>query len=110
VSPPAATLDSVWTTYGNPEIELLPPTAEEILGGTAALLAQRGDNEAAALLVDVHGLAIATTDEVVRDPRSSLDDGKALIAIVDVDEHLVLRFLGPSPRRLPSRAWGALPS
>jgi hypothetical protein len=78
---------------------------DQILGQTTGLLAQRGDEEAVALLVDVRSMALADTDEVIRtekvfDPWGAPtgDDGPAIrtiyrrAAVLDVDEHLVSRF------------------
>jgi hypothetical protein len=39
---------------------------DRILGQTTGLLAQRGDEQAVALLVDVRSMALADTDEVIR--------------------------------------------
>lgn len=78
---------------------------DRILGQTTGLLAQRGDEQAVALLVDVRSITFAATDEVIRtekvfDPLGypTGDDGPAIItiyrraAVLDVDEHLVSRF------------------
>jgi hypothetical protein len=80
---------------------------DRILGQTTGLLAQRGDEQAVALLVDVRWMALADTDEVVRtetfrDPTGLLTEGDpdALVtsriyrraAVLDVDDHLVSRF------------------
>jgi hypothetical protein len=75
---------------------------DRILGQTTGLLAQRGDEEAVALLVDVRSLTIASTSEVARTERifvPDIDDGVwgtetiyLLEAILDVDDHLVARF------------------
>jgi hypothetical protein len=80
---------------------------DRILGQTTGLLAQRGDEQAVALLVDVRSMALADTDEVVRtekfrDPTGLMTGGDpdALItrtvyrraAVLDVDDHLVARF------------------
>jgi hypothetical protein len=75
---------------------------DRILGQTTGLLAQRGDEEAVALLVDVRSLTIASTSEVARTERVFLPDieggvwGTETIylveAVLDVDDHLVSRF------------------
>jgi hypothetical protein len=80
---------------------------DRILGQTTGLLAQRGDEQAVALLVDVRSMALVDTDEVVRtekfrDPTGLMSGGDpdALItatfyrraAVLDVDDHLVSRF------------------
>jgi hypothetical protein len=75
---------------------------DRILGQTTGLLAQRGDEQAVALLVDVRSMALVDTDEVVRyekvfDPFTG-PDGPATIpiysraAVLDVEDHLVSRF------------------
>ena len=76
--------------------------AERILGQAAALLAQRGDEEAVALLVDVRSVIIDMTSEVARTERVYIPDiedglwGTETVylqeAILDVDDHLVSRF------------------
>jgi hypothetical protein len=79
---------------------------DRILGQTTGLLAQRGDEQAVALLVDVRSMALVDTNEVVRTEQfrdsSGLltGDPDALVtetiyrraAVLDVDEHLVSRF------------------
>jgi hypothetical protein len=77
---------------------------DRILGQTTGLLAQRGDEQAVALLVDVRSMTLADTDEVIRtekifDPWAPTgDDGPAIrtvyrrAAVLDVDDHLVSRF------------------
>jgi hypothetical protein len=77
---------------------------DRILGQATGLLAQRGDEQAVALLVDVRSMALADTDEVMRtekffDPWAPTgDDGPAIrtiyrrAAVLDVDDHLVSRF------------------
>jgi very-short-patch-repair endonuclease len=75
---------------------------DRILGQTAGLLAQRGDEEAVALLVDVRSLTIASTSEVARTEKvfvPDIDDGVwgtetfyLQEAVLDVDDHLVSRF------------------
>lgn len=75
---------------------------DRILGQTTGLLAQRGDEQAVALLVDVRSMTLASTDEVVRtekvwDPWTG-DDVPATMtiyrreALLDVDGHLLPRF------------------
>jgi hypothetical protein len=68
-----------------------------LLGSTAALLAQRGDEQAVALLLDVQGLAFALTDEIVREAYVDEtnwhhDEEYSYVALLDVDEHLIPRF------------------
>lgn len=76
---------------------------DRILGQTTGLLAQRGDDRAVALLVDVRAITLVNTDEVIRTQRI-LDtfgwSGEETItqtiyrraALFDVDEHLLMRF------------------
>ena len=70
--------------------------ADRILAQTAALLAQRGDEQAVALLIDVRSMEFVNTDEEVgreHDPWGY--DTIILVtraAIFDVDDHLVARF------------------
>jgi hypothetical protein len=52
---------------------------DRILGQTANLLAQRGDEEAVALLVDMRPVTIADTGEVVRTERVFLPDIKGAV-------------------------------
>jgi hypothetical protein len=79
---------------------------DQILGQATGLLAQRGDEQAVALLVDVRSMTLVNTDEVVRTERfrdtSGLltGDPDAWVtetiyrraAVLDVDDHLVPRF------------------
>jgi hypothetical protein len=75
---------------------------DRILGQTTGLLAQRGDEQAVALLVDVRSVTIAITSEVARIERvfvPDIDDGAWATetvylreAVLDVDDHLVPRF------------------
>ena len=77
---------------------------DRILGQTTGLLAQRGDEQTVALLVDVRSMALADTDEVIRtekfiDPWAPTGDDAPAIrtiyrraAVLDVDDHLVSRF------------------
>ena len=76
---------------------------DRILGQTTGLLAQRGDEQAVALLVDAQSVTIADTSEVIRkekvfDPWISDVDGPLIRtvyrreAVLDVDDHLVPRF------------------
>lgn len=61
-------------------------TLDRILGQTTALLSQRGDQQAVALLVDVGSISIAETDEAIRTvadedwavsrPRARCTDGR----------------------------------
>lgn len=76
--------------------------AERILAQTTALLAQRGDEQAVALLVDVQSVTIDSTSEVMRTEEVFLPDIEGGIwgtetiyrreAILDIEEHLVPRF------------------
>ena len=76
--------------------------AERILAQTAALLAQRGDEQAVALLVDVQSVTIDSTSEVMRRESVFLPDIEGGIwgtetiyrqeAVLDVEDHLVPRF------------------
>lgn len=77
---------------------------DRILGQTTGLLAQRGDEQAVALLVDVRSIVLVDTDEVIRTEKvfdpwlPTGDDGPAIVtiyrraAVLDVDDHLVSRF------------------
>jgi len=75
---------------------------DRILGQTTGLLAQRGDEQAVALLVDVRSMALADTDEAIRTEQVwdlwTPDDSPATrtiyrrAAVLDVDDHLVARF------------------
>jgi hypothetical protein len=76
---------------------------DRILGQTTGLLAQRGDEQAVALLVDVRSVTIPDTAEVIHqekafDPWISDVDGPLIRtgyrreAVLDVDDHLVPRF------------------
>ena len=77
-------------------------TAERIIAQAAVLLAQRGDEEAVALLVDVQSVAIASTSEVLRTESVFLPDIEDGVwgtrtsyrqeAVLDVEDHLVARF------------------
>jgi hypothetical protein len=100
----AVVTDNEWA-YG--------PGAEydRILAQATGLLAQRGDEQAVALLVDVRSIALVDTDEVIRtdkffDPWVTGDDGPAYrtiyrrAAVVDVDDHLVSRFTEDACRRI----------
>lgn len=85
---------------------------DPILGQTTGLLAQRGDEQAVALLVDVGSMALVDTDEVIRTEKvfdpwiATGDDGPAIrtiyhrAAVLDVDEHLVSRFTEEVCRRI----------
>ena len=84
--------------------------AERILAQTAALLAQRGDEQAIALLIDVQSVTTDSTIEVMRTERVFLPDidggiwGTETIyrleAVLDVEEHLVPRFTGEICKRI----------
>jgi hypothetical protein len=78
---------------------------DRILGQATGLLAQRGDEQAVALLVDVRSMALVDTDEVIRteqfeDPFGLYTGDDSLVtrriyrraAVLDVDDHLVPRF------------------
>ena len=84
---------------------------DRILAQATGLLAQRGDEQAVALLVDVRSIALVDTDEVIRtekvfDPWVTGDDGPAYMtiyrraAVLDVDDHLVSRFTEEACRRI----------
>ncbi|MGH3223512.1 MAG: hypothetical protein ACRDPY_33305 [Streptosporangiaceae bacterium] len=84
---------------------------DRILGQTTGLLAQRGDEQAVALLVDVRSVTIADTAEVIRqekvfDPWISDVDGPLIRtvyrreAVLDVDDHLMSRFTEEVCRRI----------
>lgn len=87
---------------------------DEILGQTAGLLAQRGDDQAVALLVDVQGMCLVDTDEVVRTERhldawaSMGGEGNHYVsrtiyrraALLDVEEHLISRFTDDVSQRI----------
>ena len=70
--------------------------ADRILAQTAALLAQRGDEQAVALLIDVRRMEFVATDEVFsQEPDPWGYDTIVryyLAAVFDVDDHLVSRF------------------
>jgi len=69
---------------------------ERILAQTAALFVQRGDEQAVALLVDVHALTFRTTDE--HSHRGWDEDLVMWVqylfrsAVLEVDDHLMPRF------------------
>ncbi|WP_164465838.1 hypothetical protein [Actinoplanes teichomyceticus] len=76
---------------------------DRILGQTAGLLAQRGDDQSVALLVDVRAITIVDTDELLRTQQVSPPFGLSeydlitvkiysRVAVLDVDDHLVERF------------------
>lgn len=77
-------------------------TVERILAQATALLAQRGDEEAVALLVDVQSVAIDSTGEVMRTRQVFLPDIEGGIwgtetayhqeVVLDVEEYLIPRF------------------
>ena len=84
-----------WTSEEDAELD-------RILGQATGLLAQRGDEQAAALLVDVRFMTLADTGEVVRTEKVwdvwTGDDTPAIRtiyrreALLDVDEYLLPRF------------------
>lgn len=94
-----------WTSEHDDELD-------RILGQTTGLLAQRGDEQAVALLVDVQYMTLAATDEVVgtervwEDPWSTGDNGPATRtiyrreALLDVDDHLIPRFTDDVCKRI----------
>ncbi|SCE95849.1 hypothetical protein GA0070618_2210 [Micromonospora echinospora] len=73
---------------------------DRVLGQTTGLLAQRGDEQAVALLVDVSAMSIARTDEVIRVERiydewieGSLEKTTyRRVAVFDVEDHILPRF------------------
>ena len=76
---------------------------DRILGQTAGLLAERGDEQAVALMVDVRSMSLRDTDEVIGtrkifDTFLTGDDGPIIEtfyrreAVLDVAEHLVPEF------------------
>jgi hypothetical protein len=73
---------------------------DQILGQTTGLLAQRGDEHAVALLVDVQSMTMVDTDELIRteryiEPWTEQPMSKSIYrrkALLDVEEHLVDRF------------------
>jgi hypothetical protein len=86
-----------------PDPEVLPDgDPDRILAQTTALLAQCGDEQAVALLVDVRSATIENTSEVIRrvrvfDPDIEVDGvlyrtDYQREAVLDVDDHLVPRF------------------
>lgn len=79
-------------------------TLDTILAQTTALLARRGDEQCVALLVDVQGLVIADTDEVVRTETDAAWGTTRTVyaqqAILDVEDHLIPRFTPDVQSRL----------
>ena len=75
---------------------------DRILGQATGLLAQRGDEQAVALLVDVQSMEIVDTDEEISTERywdawGELYVSRVIyrrVAVFDVEEHLVERFAG----------------
>lgn len=76
---------------------------DQILGQTTGLLAERGDDQAVALLVDVRSISLHNTDEVVStrkifDTYLTGDDGPLIEtlyrreAVLDVPDHLIPEF------------------
>lgn len=76
---------------------------DRILGQTTGLLAERGDDRAVALLVDVRSMSLHDTDEVIGtrkffDPFLTGDDGPLTEtfyrreAVLDVPDHLIPEF------------------
>jgi hypothetical protein len=70
--------------------------ADRILAQTTALLAQRGDEQAVALLIDVRSVEFVLTDEEIRREPSSWSDETYIYyfraAMFDVEDHLIPRF------------------
>lgn len=77
---------------------------DRILAQTTALLAQRGDEEAVALLIDVRSMELLNTDEEARrrpDPWGDdvyIDVYRA--ASFDVEDHLIPRFTDDVRKRI----------
>jgi hypothetical protein len=77
---------------------------DRILGQTTSLLAQRGDEQAVALLVDVRSMDLVSTDEAIRTEKvfnpwiDTGDDSPVTMtvyrraAVLDIDDYLVSRF------------------
>ena len=76
---------------------------DQILGQTTGLLAERGDDQAVALLVDVQSISLHDTDEVIGtrkifDTFLTGDDGPITEtlyrreAVLDVPDHLIPEF------------------
>ncbi|GAA2458956.1 hypothetical protein GCM10010191_93800 [Actinomadura vinacea] len=72
---------------------------DHILGQTTGLLAQRGDDQAVALLIDVHSMTLEFTEEIAATTHESWGDGPEWtrhtyhrVALLDVDEHIIPRF------------------
>lgn len=73
---------------------------DRILGQTTGLLAQRGDEQAVALLIDVRSMNLVDTDSVVRTETYMEDFIQQQVtrtiyhraAVLDVEEHLIPRF------------------
>lgn len=83
---------------------------ERILGQTTGLLAQRGDEHAVALLVDVRSMTLVDTKEEIRtesfiEPWTNQRASKTIYrrtALLDVDEHIVPRFTDEICNRIAS--------
>lgn len=94
---PADAVSPGYTSYSSTENRLEDDRSDQLLGAAAALLAQRGDEQAVALLLDVQDLAFARTDEILQaahvdETNWHHDDEHSYVALLDVDEHLVDRF------------------
>ncbi|WP_169979868.1 hypothetical protein [Microbispora sp. H10836] len=81
---------------------------DQIFGQTTGLLAQRGDEEAVSLMVDVHHMAIEDTDEAIQtetyqDPWTLQSRTRTIFrrkVLLDVEEHLIPRFAEDVRRRI----------
>lgn len=82
---------------------------DRILGQTTGLFAQRGEDQIAALLVDVRSIDLVDTDEVIRNEvtRDPWDPERVVTittyrraAVFDVDEHLIARFTDEVRKRI----------
>lgn len=70
--------------------------ADRILAQTTALLAQRGDEQAVALLIDVRSMEFVATDDEARRVPDPWEHGTWThyyrAAVFDVEDHLIARF------------------
>jgi hypothetical protein len=83
--------------WDDDEGAFLAERADRILAQTTALLAQRGDEQAVALLIDVRTMEFVNTDEVAYTYRDAVWGEMThtvylQTAMLDVDDHLVSRF------------------
>jgi hypothetical protein len=78
--------------------------ADRILAQTTALLAQRGDEEAVALLIDVRSMEFSPTDEEVRrEPSPWIHETYIYYyraAMFDVEDHLIPQFTAEIRERI----------